>query len=171
MTDQKNIDKLLSIGVIVSSHGIKGECKVKNLSANPANFKYYKIFYDNCGNVLNIIHVRVTNKFVICKFEGVENRNQSDLMIGQKIFIKKSQLPKVNKDEFYFEDLKGLMVIDSKDREVGIINNVEDFGAGTIIEIKFNNQTTELVPFHTQYFPEINMEQKFVRFIPPKYSD
>ena len=48
--------------------------------------------------------------------------------------------------------------LDFLGKKIGIIIDVANFGAGDIIEIRFNNDTEEMFPFTKEFFPEIGKD-------------
>ncbi|HJD56923.1 MAG TPA: ribosome maturation factor RimM, partial [Rickettsia endosymbiont of Sericostoma sp. HW-2014] len=96
---------------------------------------------------------------IICRFNQVNNRTSAEELKGCKIFCHRSDFPTLSEGEFYIEDLRGLLVLDSNLVVIGKITNIFNFNAGDIIEIEFvNNKTLELFPFNKQFFPVITKE-------------
>ncbi len=68
-------------------------------------------------------------------------------------------------------DLIGLKVLNIQKQEIGKVVNVLDYGAGTLIEIDFlpdfipeNFQQIANFPFKNEFFPIVDIENKFVIF-------
>ena len=152
-------NKLILIGVISLAHGIKGEVIIKSFTSPPENIFNLKI-EDRSGNDISINHVsKHKSGGFICTVSGCWARNQAEQLKKTALYCRRSNLPLLAEDEFYFEDLKGKIVKNDKDEEIGRIINVDNFGAGDIIEIKFNdNSRTEFFPFTDEFFPVIDKD-------------
>ena len=158
-------DKRVCIGKIVAAHGIKGEVKVLSYTLNGADIDKY-------GEAENFAKTRKFNIKVVgsskgsyrVKIKGIDNRNDAETLVGTELYVARDVLPKLEDDEYYFSDLIGLKVcLKTKENEIGKVVCFDDFGAGTIMEIKLNNQKeTELLPFTMEYVPTINLKEGYI---------
>ena len=151
--------ELILLGVISSAYGIKGDIIVKSYTDPVDNIANLKLF-DNKNIIFPIKKIRVTPKgSIICRHSNCHNRNQAESIIGVKLYCMREDLPKTDKEEFYFEDLKNLQVLNLKRKKVGIISGIFNFGAGDLIEIKFSNESvTEIYPFTKEFFLEVTKD-------------
>lgn len=152
-------DKLILVGVISSAHGIRGDMVVKSFTKPPENIVNLTI-QDEVGHVLKLEYIRSKRETeIICHIKGYETRGQAEALKKKPLYCKRSELPEKAEDEFYFEDLKGLIVKNELDQEIGVITNVVNYGAGDIIEIKFTDiKETELFPFNKEFFPVVQRD-------------
>lgn len=148
--------KLILVGVISSAHGIKGDIIVRSYTNPIDNITNLKLFDDKNVN-FTFKKIRVTSKgSIICRHINCHDRNQAEALIGTKLYCMREDLPDTDKEEFYFEDLRNLQVLNQSGKKVGIISEIFNFGAGDLIEIKFSNGSgTEIYPFTKEFFPEV----------------
>jgi len=176
--------KKILIGKITSPFGIKGEVKIISYCETPIQIEKYSLFDEN-GKAMKL---KISNKnktivgftiskdaILIAKIDGVDSRNQSELLRGKEIFIDRSELNQTKDDEFYHVDLIGLDVIDLDSKKLGKVINVGDYGAGSMIEIEFlevdaknNLDKIENFSFRNEIFPEINLKKGFIKFSKPE---
>lgn len=151
--------KLILVGVISSAHGIKGNIIVKSYTDPIDNILKLKLLDDKNVN-FPIKKIRTTPKgSIICKHDNCLDRNQAESLIGTKLYCMRNDLPRTDIDEFYFEDLKNLQVMNLSGKKIGIILEIFNFGAGDLVEIKFSNGSgTEFYPFTKEFFPEITKD-------------
>ena len=72
------MEEKLRVGVISSTHGIRGEVKVFPTTDNPERFRKIKEVILDMGKdeiVLEIEGVKFFKKFAILKFKGIDNIN------------------------------------------------------------------------------------------------
>ena len=74
------------------------------------------------------------------------------------IYIEKKKLPKLKKNQFYFNELEKMKVLVDK-QIVGFVNNVHSHGAGEYLEIKCKKKEL-LVPFNFDHILKIKKEKK-----------
>lgn len=147
--------KLILIGVISSAHGIKGDILIKPYTEKPENLANLPIV-DKNGESLSIKIIRINQKNeLICKIQNCNDRNYAETLKGTKLYCSRDDLPTPPEEEFYVEDLRGLEVLDESGKAIGTILEVANYGAGDIIEIKFNDDTSEMFPFSKELFPTI----------------
>ena len=160
------------IAKITSAFGIKGLVKIVSFAQNPADFaKYSGRIFDDRDNkyeikIINQIPSQNNNVFVV-EIAGVKDRNQAELLRNIELFVARGDLKNPKKDEFYHIDLIGLDVLSSDKQKIGKVMAVNDFGAGGIVEIKFNDEFCnhsgiENFSFTNDNFPEVNLKEGFL---------
>ena len=156
-------DDLILVGVISSAHGIKGDVLIKSYTTPESNLlKLPIIDKDNVAIKLKKIRINTKNE-LICHLDSCRDRNTAESLKGMTLYCTRENFPKPPKDEFYFEDLKNLKVLDEHNNLIGHIVGVDNYGAGDVIEIKFNDDgREEMFPFTKELFPII--EKDYVVF-------
>ncbi len=163
----EKFDKLILAGKLVSPHGVKGRVKVYSYLESPENFSLYKNFYDKDWNKIKIEICSIQKNCAIIELSDIKDRNQAEKIIGKEIYIKQSDLPELEDNFYYYSDLIGIKILSVEGNDIGIISNVCNYGAGEIVEIKFSNGTKDFFSFTKNNFPEINIEESYIKFIPP----
>lgn len=157
---KKNLDKdLILVGVVNSAHGIRGDLVIKCFGNDPKDL-FKRPVFDKEGNIVALTKVGSLKKdSVICRIEGCLNRNKAETMKGMQLFCLRSDLPDIKSDkEFYIHDLKNSCVKDEEGVMVGVVNDVANYGAGDIIEIKFTDGQLLMFPFTEECFPRVCAE-------------
>ena len=99
---------------------------------------------DEKGARLRVRAVRLLkDDMLVARVKGVASREAAAALTGVEIFVRRDQLPPPSDDEFYWDDLIGLMAVTSGaalGRVVGLMN----YGAGDIVEIA--SEGAELPP-------------------------
>ncbi len=142
---------MIEIGRIVKPQGIKGEVKVlsdceKNRLANLS-----RVFISEKEFKVDSISIRDA---VYLKLNGVDDRNEAELLRGEAVFALKEELVPLKDNEFYFEDLIGSKVLDENNIEIGEIEDIEQYGAADVIVIRERNMLFS-VPFLDSIFIKI----------------
>ena len=84
------------------------------------------------------------------------------------IFVDRIELPKLDKKKFYYNDLINMKAYIKK-KQVGVVTNVKNHGAGDYLEI-LDKKKEILVPFNDDHIEEIDIKKK-VLFLNPSYYE
>lgn len=161
-------EPLVCVAAVTGVHGLRGALKLRCFTAEPENVAAYGPVHDEDGKPLFALRVvRPIDKGVLVKAEGITNRTAAEAYRGRSFFVPRSALPAPDEDEFYHEDLVGLVVRDAAGTEVGRVRAVFDFGGGDILEVVLDDGRTLSLPFTRDAVPEINLEHGHVVIQPP----
>ena len=168
LTSNSSKNKFIEIAKITSPHGIKGEVKIF-LYTTIDNIKNYTNFYlgKSKKNIKFKLKSIKNDSLIVISISDIEDRNTAESLRNQSIFIKDTNLTKINeKDVFYNHHLINLNVIDKKGLTIGRVIDVVNHGAGDNIIIQLNDNKVIEEPFLKIVFPEINFKKGTITFIP-----
>ena len=97
------MEKMLQVGVISSTHGIRGEVKVFPTTDDPARFKLLKKVTLDTGREqipLEIQGVKFFKQFVIVKFKGIDNINDIEKYKGKSLLVNREDAVALEEDEY-----------------------------------------------------------------------
>jgi 16S rRNA processing protein RimM len=174
MTKDKSAEtRRVLLGEVGPAHGIRGEVIIKTFTAEPESISSYGDLEDESGDRKFTIHpVRHSSKGLIARIAGVDDRTAAEKLRGMKLYVARGRLPETNTDEFYHSDLIGLRAIEPSGAPIGSITGVHNFGAGDILEVKFDaTGTTEFLPFNGEVFPDVNLIDKTILLVMPAMSE
>ena len=121
------MEEILQVGVISSTHGVRGEVKVFPTTDDVKRFKRLKeVILDNGKEQMNleIEGVKFFKQFAILKFKGFDNINDIEKYKGKSLFVTRENAVKLRKDEYFLADLIGLQVFDEEDKKIGELKDV-----------------------------------------------
>ncbi len=99
------------LGVIVGAQGVRGAVRVKPFTEDPMAVGDYGPVETKDGTRRFKIEATGTVKgVVICKLQGITDRNVAEALRGTELYVDRSALPEVDEDEEgdYHADLIGL---------------------------------------------------------------
>jgi len=159
-------DNLILLAQIGAPHGIKGEVRVKPFGEADMLDQYGKLETSD-GRKLKIKRMRVQKTMLVVKFEGINSRDEAEPLNGIELFVDRIKLPDPEDDEFYVSDLIG-MTVNADRKEIGIVKDVPNFGAGDMLEIESaGGGATFYLPFTEKVVLEINFEKSVLRVVRP----
>ncbi len=139
------------IGVISTTHGLKGEVKVFPTTQDPERFlETEKVFLDTGREGIREIGIeraRINGKYVIVKFRGLDRIEDVERLRGKELMVSRQDAISLETDEYYTSDLIGITVTDENGEELGRIVNVFSTGANDVYEMEAGEgEATVLLP-------------------------
>ena len=98
------MEEYLRVGVISSSHGIKGEAKVFPTTDDPKRFKKLKrVFLDlkDEKKEVQIEQVKFFKQFVILKMKGIDSIEDVERYKGKDLVIERKDALPLKEDEYF----------------------------------------------------------------------
>mgnify|MGYP001154753359 FL=1 len=137
------MEDLLQVGVITTTHGVRGEVKVFPTTDDPARFKKLKNVVLDTGKELvdlEVAGVKFFKNMVIVKFKGIDNINDVEKYRKKSLYVTRENAVKLKKNEYFIADLIGLSVIREDNGEVlGELTDVLQTGANDVYEVKMED--------------------------------
>lgn len=155
-------DDLLRVGVITSTHGIKGEVKVFPTTDDPSRYRQLKqVFLDNGGALLSleIQGVKFFKKFVIVKFRGIDDINEVEKYKGKDLMILREDAVELEEGEYFISDLIGLKVMTDQGELLGELQDVIQTGANDVYEVRMEDGKDVLIPAIADCILDISLEK------------
>ncbi len=136
-----NQSKFIHVGTFGTPVGIKGELKLIFLTTDFKFFQNLNEYFDETlSNFYFFKNMRLNNKKLIVHPTNCFTRNDAEKLRGKKIFSKSSDFPNLNQNEYYIKDLIGCSVDFNNGENIGKVINVNNFGAGDLLEVRKNNK-------------------------------
>ncbi|MDD2973433.1 MAG: ribosome maturation factor RimM [Lachnospiraceae bacterium] len=154
------------VGVITSTHGLKGEVKVFPTTDDPNRFKVLKEVILDTGKeqmTLKIESVKFFKQFVILKFKGIDDINDLNHYIKKSLYVMRENAVKLEKNEYFIADLIDMKVIDEDDREFGVLKDVIQTGANDVYVIEMTDGREVLVPAIKECILDVNIGKQAMK--------
>ena len=154
--------KQIKIGVLVNTHGLKGEVKVKPMTDFP-DIRFQKgntinIQYQNTLLPVTIKQVREQKDLLLLTFEGYDDINQVEPWKGSILSIDESQLHELEEDEAYYFELQDCEVYDNENQLLGTVSEVIETGANAVLRVR--GEREYLIPYVKAFVTDFDAEAK-----------
>jgi len=157
------MDELLQVGIITSTHGVRGEVKVYPTTDDVKRFKKLKdIILDNGKEKLplEIEGVKFFKQMVILKLKGLDNMNDVERFRQKSLYVTRANAVRLRKDEYFIADLIGIKVFDEENKELGVLEDVMVTGANDVYVIKMLDGRELLLPAIKQCILEVDVPEE-----------
>ncbi len=150
---------MFDLGKVLKPQGIKGEIKLEPMS-DPEFFRAVAhVFVD--GVEYNIVSARVHEGFVYLRLSGIDTRDQAEELRDKVVSVPKEELPALKEGQFFYEDLIDCSLYNDKDKKLGDIVGIENYGSADLLEIHFEGQFgSTLCPYVDGLFSSVDIPSK-----------
>lgn len=155
------MEDLLQVGIITSTHGVRGEVKVYPTTDDPRRFRRLKEVVLDTGKEkmnLEIEGVKFFKQFVILKFKGLDNINDIEKYRQKSLYVTRKNAVRLQRDEYFIADLIGLKVQDEDGKELGMVKDVIETGANDVYEVEMADGKSLLLPAIKQCILNVDVE-------------
>ena len=157
------MEQLLQVGVISSTHGVRGEVKVFPTTDDVKRLKKLKKVILDTGKEqlpLEIEGVKFFKQFVILKFRGIDNINDIEKYKGKRLLVDREHAVKLKKDEYFIADMIGMDVFTEDGELFGALKDVMETGANDVYIIEMSDGKEVLVPAIKQCILDVDIENR-----------
>lgn len=155
------MEQLLQVGVISSTHGVRGEVKVFPTTDDVQRFRMLKQVILDTGKEqiqLEIQGVKFFKQFAILKFKGIDNINDIEMYKGKGLFVTREDAVGLGEDEYYIADLIGMKVV-TDEGETGELKDVIETGANEVYVVEFEKHGEVLIPAIHDCILDVDVEK------------
>lgn len=157
--------RLIDIGRIVASHGVRGEFRISPLTDFPERFSDMKTLrlFDGSGSFrlelrIESVRIRPDNGDILVRAEGISDRNQADGLRGLFVKIRSDERVDLQDDEYWIDDLLGLSIVEQETgKKIGVLCEVTSTGGGDIYSVKLSCGRVFMVPAVREYILSVDV--------------
>lgn len=156
--------KYVSIGRIISTHGLRGEVKFlyyNEISEGLYNYSTFLIRQEKDWVEIKPERIRQQKGFYYIKFQGYNAIEEVTSFTNKELFVKEEDLPPLDNDEYYDYQLIGLDVLDEKRGLIGKVDNIIHTKANDILVVKGKREI--LIPMIDIYIKSIDLKASLIK--------
>ena len=157
------MEDLLKVGVITTTHGVRGEVKVYPTTDDAGRFLELDYVLLDTGRELrrlDIQNVKFFKNLVILKFDGIDNINDIEKYKGHDLWIPREEGQDLEENEYYIADLLGMKVLLEDGSEFGTLKDVMETGANDVYIIDSREHGEVLLPAIRECILDVDLENE-----------
>ncbi|MEP4196563.1 MAG: ribosome maturation factor RimM [Aliishimia sp.] len=163
------MEEKIIVGGIAGSYGVKGEVRIKSFCATPEDIETYSPLSDAKGRAFHLSILRPIKNGFAARLAEVATKEQADALKGTDLYALREQLPSLPDDEYYYNDLVDLTVMDTGGVALGRVKAVHNHGADDLLEVvRPGSSDTFLLPFTQAAVPTVDLEAGRLIADPPE---
>ncbi len=156
------MEQFLQVGVVTSTHGIRGEVKVFPTTDDPNRFKKLKevTAQTKSGNeILKIRQVKFFKNMVILKFEGIDTIEDACRYRECPLLVARKDAVPLGPGEYFLCDLVGLDVYEDTGGYLGKLTEIIRTGANDVYVVERENEKEVLIPNTKDCIIEVSLDE------------
>jgi len=156
-------DSFVILGRVSGLHGVRGWMKVFSETREREAILDFDPWYLRVGGEWRAhkpLEGRMQGKGgVVARLEGVDDRDQAQVLIGAEIAVRREQLPKPKRGEYYWFDLEGLVVTNLEGVSLGTVSHLFETGANDVLVVT-DGERERLIPFTKNAVKKVDLESR-----------
>jgi 16S rRNA processing protein RimM len=158
-----DFESCYQLGYVLKTHGLKGELVAVIDADNPQEYSEMESVFVEVNKKLVpffIDRIQLNGSKAIIKLEEVDAIEQAKEFKGARIFLPLEVLPELE-EGYYYHELIGFKVIDSKEGELGEISGVFDSGSQDLIAMQYQEKEV-LIPLTDEVVTSVDKSSKTI---------
>ena len=159
----ENMEQFLRVGVISSTHGIRGEVKVYPTTDDPERFLDLDEVILDTGRehkILEIEGVKFFKNQVILKFKGYDNINDIEKYLKKDLLVDREHAVELGENENFIADLIDMEVVTDEGKVLGTLTDVIETGANDFYAVKTPEGKEILLPAIRDCILDVYVDEK-----------
>lgn len=155
----------VKVGVIVNTHALKGEVKIK-LMSDFADERFQVgakllLLIQNHEIALCVKQARLVKGMYYCIFEGYDDINLVEAWIGCELVLPKENSDPNNEDEAYYHEIMHATVHNEAGIYLGDVSDIIETGKHIVIRVKSETNNI-LIPFVKAFIVNFDKANKAI---------
>jgi len=161
------MNDFIEIGYIQKPKGLKGEVFVVLYDRDTSFISKGDVLFFKNEEEIRVKSFKEYKDSYLFMFEGVLNRNESEVLKGKKLFITKKLAQSLNsEDEIFLATLLDYSFY-NKDVKIGLVSGFANTKAHDILQVKTDLSETLEIPWVDEFFIRVDHENKSLYFQAP----
>ena len=161
---------IVVLGKIVGPYGLRGAVKVHPFADDPLEWAKLPIWWigqeRGAWRQSRLIKCKAHGDVLIAELDCIPDRNASEAAHGFFVGVPRVELPPAGKDEYYWADLIGLDVFNTRDVSLGKVLGLIETSANDVLRISDGSDkdaTERLLPFVAAVVLDVDLVARRIR--------
>lgn len=158
------------LGKIVDAYGLRGGVKVLPFADDPLSWsKLPSWWVGNEGSPpdtwrqVRLLKCRVHGDVLVVELDDLSDRDAAESVRGMLVGVPRAAMPAVGEDEYYWADLVGMQVVNTRDQLLGAVVGLIETSANDVLRVRNADGPERLLPFVASVVLDVDLEQRCIR--------
>lgn len=161
---------IVVLGKIVAPYGLRGAVKIHPFADDPlvwAKLPHWWLGQEGLAPELwrptRVLKCKGHGDVLIAELECIADRNASEAAHGVLVGVPRAVLPAAAKDEYYWGDLIGLDVLNTRDQPLGTVLGLIETSANDVLRVGYGENQERLLPFVAAVVLDVDLTARRIR--------
>lgn len=148
------------MGRVVAPYAVKGWLKLQTFteySDSLLDYPVWRVGRDERWDTYRLLDGKVHGQYLLASLEGVADRTAAEALVGQEVAVLREEMPEADEDEWYWDDLIGLDVVNLADQPLGQVQGLLETGANDVLQVR-DGERERLIPFVDAVVKTVDLE-------------
>lgn len=136
------------MGRVAAPYGVRGWVKVQPYTEwldSLLDYPLWRLGAKGVWQARALLQGRPHGRYLLAQLAGVEDRDAAERLRGMEIAVARTELPPPAADEYYWNDLIGLEVVNVAGVRLGRVEGLLETGAHDVLRVQAERE--RLIPF------------------------
>jgi 16S rRNA processing protein RimM len=167
---------MVVLGRLSAPFGVQGWLRLHAFGDDPQSWRAIENWRvsadaeapDALWKTLKLNGFKLQNTGPVVRFDGCDDRNSADRLVGLYVAVPRHELPDTEEDEYYWGDLIGLAVVNAEGDQLGRIDRLLETGADAVLVVVddaagADKPVERLIPFVSAVVKVVDRDAAVVR--------
>ncbi|HNF89888.1 MAG TPA: ribosome maturation factor RimM [Thiobacillaceae bacterium] len=148
------------MGRVVAPYAVRGWIKLQTFTEyldSLLDYPVWRLGKDGRWRDYRVLDGKIHGQYLMAGLEGVEDRTAAEALMGLDVAVLREEMPEADEDEYYWDDLIGLDVVNLAGEALGRVEGLLETGANDVLQVR-NGETERLLPFVDAVVKEVDLE-------------
>ena len=153
-------EDIVVMGRVVAPYAVRGWLKLQTYTEYLDSLLDYPVWHVGQGGnwiTCRLLDGKVHGQYLLASLEGVDDRTGAEALVGREVAVLREEMPEAEEDEWYWDDLIGLEVLNLAGEVLGRVQGLLETGANDVLQIR-DGERERLVPFVDAVVKTVDLE-------------
>ena len=145
------------MGRIVAPYAVKGWVRIQPFTEYLDSLLDYGAWWlgrPGAWREIRVVDGKVHGQYLLAELEGVSDRDAAEALQGMDVAVNRDEFPEIESDEYYWDDLIGLDVVNAEGMSLGQVTGLLETGVHDVLKVL--GERERLIPFVATYVREVD---------------
>lgn len=147
------------MGRVGAPYAVRGWLKIQTYTEYLDSLADYPVWHlgrQGRWQAYTLLESKVHGRSLLAHLEGIDDRNAAEALVGMDIAVPREEMPATDEDEYYWDDLIGLAVVNPAGVSLGRVEGLLETGAHDILRVQ--GEKEHLIPFVEAIVLRVDLE-------------
>ena len=158
------------LGKIVDAYGLRGAVKVLPFADDPLSWAKLPNWWlgkdgspPEVWQQVRLLKHKMHGVVLVVEFDTVCDRSAAESVRGMLVGVPRAAIPAVGEDEFYWADLVGMQVVNTREQRLGCVVGLIETSANDVLRVSDGDAPERLLPFVASVVLDVDLGQRCIR--------